>query len=128
VIALADGPVDGLTEAYTKLMARPPPHTFQVFKADSTDEVAKSLLGGLELGSELPQFVALHHRGWFRRFAGDVTKPSEILAWLDAVKMGEGQKGKIPEALMGVEEEEKEPSVEKVEEAEEKKDGVKDEL
>ena len=117
-----------MTDAYGKLVSRPPPHTFQVFSVASTDELATALVEKLELGSELPQLVALHHRGWFRRFTGNAEKSADVLAWLDAVKMGEGAKGKVPDALMaqGKEGESvKEKVQEKVEEVKEKVDEVK---
>ena len=98
ILAVMDGPVDGVVEVYGKLSSRPPPHTFQMFKVDSNDALAKELTGQLSLGAA-PQLLAVNHRGWFRRFAGDVARANEVLSWLDAIKMGEGAKEKLPEAL-----------------------------
>ena len=98
ILAVVDGPVDGVVEVYGKLSSRPPPHTFQMFKVDSNDALAKELTGQLSLGAA-PQLLAINHRGWFRRFAGDVARANEVLSWLDAIKMGEGAKEKLPEAL-----------------------------
>jgi len=119
-----------------------------VFKVDNTDALAKELIEKLELGSTLPQVVAMNHRGWYRRFTGDLAKPEEVLAWLDAIKMGEGKKEKVPEALFAQEkteekeekkeekeekeeeekEEKEEEKKEKKEEKKEKKEDIKDEL
>jgi len=133
ILALSSAPLAGVTDAYGKLVSRPPPHTFQVFNVGATGELATALAEKLELGSELPQLVAVHHRGWFRRFAGDAERSADILAWLDAVKMGEGVKGKVPEALMAQEEQQQqEEGAKKVEEvkekAEEKVEEVKEKI
>lgn len=116
ILLLSSTPVAGVTGAYGKLVSRPPPHTFQVFHVPATDELAAALVENLQLGTELPQLVAVNHRGWFRRFAGDAEKSADVLAWLDAVKMGEGSKGKVPDALMAQEEGVGEKVREKVEE------------
>jgi hypothetical protein len=145
VIEISDEPIEAVGEVYLGLLARPSLQVFQVFRLEGQDELAKLLQEQLQLGSELPQMVALNHKGWFRRFNGNIKKPLEILDWLDTVKLGDLPKGKIPEEILGVQEEKKaeekdgkqgEKQDEKQEkqqeeppvENEEKKDEIKDEL
>jgi protein disulfide-isomerase A6 len=141
VIEISDEPIEAVGEVYLGLLARPSLQVFQVYRLEGQDELAKLLQQQLQLGSELPQMVALNHKGWFRLFNGNIKKPLEILDWLDAVKLGDLPKGKIPDEILGVQEEkmaeekdekqaekqekqEEEPPVEN----EEKKDEIKDEL
>ncbi|PUU83088.1 hypothetical protein B9Z19DRAFT_965611 [Tuber borchii] len=88
---------DVLTEVYSKLLSRSPAGAFKVYilLAESThaQELAEKLLmvgGGTKL-------VALNaRRGWLRRFGGDVDSEEDVLAWLDATRLGDGAKEKLP--------------------------------
>lgn len=90
-------PTDVLTEVYDKLLSRSPAGAFKVYilSAESThaQELAEKLLmvgGGTKL-------IALNaRRGWLRRFGGDVDSEEDVLAWLDATRLGDGAKEKLP--------------------------------
>jgi protein disulfide-isomerase A6 len=120
VLAVSSTAILSITEVSKKLNYRGPPHAFQLFAVDVTSTLGKEISSKLDLG-DAPQVVAVNHRGWFRLFSGDVEKSEDVLAWLDAVKMGEGKKGGIPEALM-----EEEAKLD--EKLESKEDIIKDEL
>ncbi|KAA8912857.1 hypothetical protein FN846DRAFT_886957 [Sphaerosporella brunnea] len=131
VLAISDEPLESVAEVYIGLLARPSLQVFQVFRVESKEELAKLLQEHLGLGSELPQLVAVNHRGWFRRFDGDIHKPLDILEWLDAIKLGDLPKGMIPKAILGSEEDKQkkeEPPGETETETAEKTGEGKDEL
>lgn len=99
ILSVGDSPLAGVSEVYAKLTSRPPPHTFQVYNVEASGALGKELVEKLALG-RLPKLVAVNHRGWYRLFSGDAEKPEQVLAWLDAIKMGEGKKEKIPASLL----------------------------
>lgn len=99
---------DALTKVIDKLERRGEPYVFQAFVVDADDTLGKELAKDLELPEERPAFAILSRRGWYRKYSGSVENTQETLAWLDAVTMGEGAKGKIPASLMGDDEEEAE--------------------
>jgi len=103
----SSAPADVLTEVYSKLLSRSPAGAFKVYilSAESThaQELAEKLLmvgGGTKL-------VALNaRRGWLRRFGGDVDSEEDVLAWLDATRLGDGAKEKLPAGFVIEEKEE----------------------
>lgn len=53
------------------------------------------------------KLVALNaRRGWFRKFGGDVDSEEDVLAWLDATRLGDGTKEKLPTGFVVEEKEE----------------------
>lgn len=144
ILALSNEPgtLAAVDSMYERLQNRGPPFAFQIYKVLASDPLGIDVASSLQLASELPAVVAVNHRGWYRKFAGDVGSADELVAWTDAVKMGEGAKSNIPELLM-VDEEvaqeevqekvEKKPKVEKPEEEKpeekvEEEADIKDEL
>lgn len=64
----------------------------------------------LGLNKDSPtKLVAINaRRNWVRKFDGNTDSDVEILAWLDAVRLGELKKEKLPEGLIAEEKEEEE--------------------
>lgn len=108
---------DVMTSVYDKLLRRTPPHTFNVYKVDTSGPLADVLNKHLELGGKYPQILAMNWRGWYKRYSGSTESASDVLAWLDAVKLGEGKKEKIPVAYQEENEEDLKVQQEKIIEA-----------
>ncbi|CUS15200.1 unnamed protein product [Tuber aestivum] len=116
-IVSSSAPTDVLAEVYNKLLSRSPAGAFKVYilSAGSTHarELAEKLLVVGDDGSKL---VALNaRRGWLRKFGGDLDSEEEVLAWLDATRLGDGAKERLP---AGVVEEERKKKEEEEEEEE----------
>ncbi|KAI5798887.1 hypothetical protein EDC01DRAFT_21831 [Geopyxis carbonaria] len=127
----------------SKLQNRGPPFVFQLFQVDLAGSLGEEINRKLDLSKDLPKLVAVNHRGWYRSFTGNTGNADEVVAWLDAIMLGEGKKEKLPVTLFfeipeGAEmpptEEGDQQKLEeiieeiKLEKEEEKKEDIKDEL
>jgi protein disulfide-isomerase A6 len=73
-------------------------HMFPFFSVPNFVEGIKELREALEIDENV-QIIALNaRRGWWRHYDGDFTIES-IEAWLDAMRMGEGEKKKLPQGV-----------------------------
>lgn len=75
----------------------------------------------LELDDTKPQLIAVSHRGWYRRFTGDIESSKSIMTWLDEIKMGEGTKVPLPQDMIDIYDRRPEPEPETEAPKEEKK-------
>lgn len=87
---------------------------FKVYKLSATSAHAVDLAAKLDLAKDTTtKFIAINaKRSWVRKFAGNADSEEEVLAWLDAVRLGDGAREKLPGGLV-VEEEEEEKKKEK---------------
>ncbi|KAI0158280.1 thioredoxin-domain-containing protein [Xylariaceae sp. FL1272] len=69
---------------------------FEVHADTETSAVYKSL----ELKNEVEIVAVNAKRGWWRQYEGDFSHAS-IESWIDAIRMNEGAKNKLPEAVIG---------------------------
>ena len=71
----------------------------------AANEGAKKLRDALGLkGDADVELVATNaKRGWFKRFEGSDYGMDAIEAWVDAIRMGEGKKRKLPEGVVAEE-------------------------
>ncbi|TGZ82982.1 thioredoxin-domain-containing protein [Ascodesmis nigricans] len=89
-----------ISNVYEQFMKRAPPHAFNIYKVDASGPLSDAVNKHLELDAKYPQILAINWRGWYKKFSGDASSASDVLAWIDAIKMGEGKKESIPEAFM----------------------------
>ncbi|KAF2035843.1 disulfide isomeras-like protein [Setomelanomma holmii] len=77
-------------------------HLFPFVGITASNPVASSLLSSLSLGSDdQVHLIATHgKRAWFKKFYGSAFGPEEVEQWVDAIRMGEGKKEKLPESLL----------------------------
>ncbi|KAI5798167.1 hypothetical protein FPQ18DRAFT_321741 [Pyronema domesticum] len=127
IINIADTPSDGLVKAYATLESRPPPHPFQVWRVYKDDALAKIMTTMLELDDTKPQLIAISHRGWYRKFTGDIESSKSIMTWLDEIKMGEGTKVPLPQDMIDIYDRQPGPEPEAEASKEETKEGKKTE-
>ncbi|RMZ66713.1 disulfide isomerase [Pyrenophora seminiperda CCB06] len=77
-------------------------HLFPFFSVSSTNPLAASLLTELGLGSaDQVHLIATNgKRAWYKKYSGSAFGVEEIEQWVDAIRMGEGKKEKLPESLL----------------------------
>lgn len=75
-------------------------HLFPFFEVHRDNEAAESVLKKLELSGEV-EIVAINgKRGWWRHYEGDFSFES-VESWIDAIRLSEGAKKKLPEGVIG---------------------------
>jgi protein disulfide-isomerase A6 len=81
-------------------------HLFPFIGVSASNPLASSLLSELSLGNaEEVHLVATNaKRGWYKKYAGQGFGSVEVEQWVDAIRMGEGKKEKLPESLVEAEE------------------------
>lgn len=81
-------------------------HLFPFVGVPASNPLAASLLSELSLGSEdQVQLVATHgKRGWYKKYAGTTFGAADVEQWVDAIRMGEGKKEKLPDSVLATEE------------------------
>ncbi|RPB04418.1 thioredoxin-domain-containing protein [Choiromyces venosus 120613-1] len=92
---------DVLTEVYDKLLSRSPAGAFKVYTLSAESTHAQALAEKLLMVGDSTKLIALNaRRGWLRRFGGDVDNEEDVLSWLDATRLGDGAKEKLPAGVV----------------------------
>lgn len=88
---------------------------FPFFAVPSSNPAAPALKKSLDLAADVEMIAINARRGWWRHFdAGDFDHAS-IEGWIDAIRMSEGVKKKLPEGLIAIAMEDKTDSAPKAE-------------
>ncbi|RSM18470.1 hypothetical protein CDV31_002606 [Fusarium ambrosium] len=101
--------VDSLSHLNTKYV-HGGRHTFPFISIPSDSEAASTLPKALGLNDEVNLIAINTRRNWWRQYQGDFSLHS-VENWVDAIRMGEGSKKKLPEGFNA------EPKAEGAEEA-----------
>ena len=82
-------------------------HLFPIFAVDPAgNDAAAAVVRALGLKADDIELMAINaRRNWWRRFAGANTGVEAVESWIDAIRMGEGAKNKIPDGLIADEDE-----------------------
>ncbi|KAK1829955.1 protein disulfide-isomerase MPD1 [Podospora conica] len=91
---------------------------FPFFEVPKSNEGAGSLLKALDLGGEVEIIAINARRGWWRHFEGGEFSIAALESWIDAIRMSEGVKKKLPEGLVAISVEDKTATPEPEPEAE----------
>lgn len=84
-------------------------HLFPFYEVPKTNEGAASLLKALDLSGDV-EIVAINaRRGWWRHYDGADFGHESIESWIDAIRMSEGVKKKLPEGIVAISVEEPAP-------------------
>ncbi|KAK0754346.1 hypothetical protein B0T18DRAFT_477443 [Schizothecium vesticola] len=75
---------------------------FPFFEVPKSNEGAGSLLKALDLGGEVEIIAINARRGWWRHFEGGEFTNAALESWIDAIRMSEGVKKKLPEGLVAI--------------------------
>jgi protein disulfide-isomerase A6 len=88
-----------ITDKHAKRQAK----IFPFYAVPADNEVAKIIRGdlGLKLDTELEIVAVNMKRGWWRRYSGETFDLIGIEGFIDAIKLGEGAKEKLPDSFFG---------------------------
>jgi protein disulfide-isomerase A6 len=103
--------VDSLSQLSTKYI-HGKRHMFPFFSLPSNIEGGATLRSSLGLKDDVEIIAINARRSWWRQYAGDFSAES-VEAWVDAIRMGDGEKKKLPAGI--VQEEAAEPAKEAAE-------------
>ncbi|KAI1424444.1 thioredoxin-domain-containing protein [Xylaria sp. FL1777] len=81
-------------------------HLFPFFEVHTDNDDIAPVFKGFDLTGEVELVAINAKRGWWRHYEGDFSSAS-VESWIDAIRMNEGPKKKLPEALIS------EPATEK---------------
>ncbi|KAI1756848.1 thioredoxin-domain-containing protein [Xylaria castorea] len=87
-------------------------HLFPFFEVHADNEAIAPVLKGLELTGEIELVAVNAKRGWWRHYEGDFGSIS-VESWIDTIRMNEGPRNKLPEAVIGEVIQESETATEK---------------
>jgi protein disulfide-isomerase A6 len=79
---------------------------FPMYEVAKENEGAASLIKSLELTNEVELIAINARRGWWRRYEGDDFSQQGVESWIDAIRLSEGAKKKLPEGLVAISSEE----------------------
>ncbi|KXX79853.1 Protein disulfide-isomerase MPD1 [Madurella mycetomatis] len=84
-------------------------HLFPFYEVPKSNEGAASLLKALDLSGDV-EIVAINaRRGWWRHYSGADFERESVESWIDAIRMSEGVKKKLPEGIVAISVEEPSP-------------------
>ncbi|RYP02191.1 hypothetical protein DL764_005908 [Monosporascus ibericus] len=109
----AEKALNGLSEIAFKY-AQGKHHLFPFYEVHTDSDEPASLLKSLDVSGEVVIVALNGKKGWWRQYEGDFSRES-IESWIDAIRLNEGTKKKLPEGVIGetpVEEETVEVKVE----------------
>jgi len=77
-------------------------HLFPFVGVSSTNPLAATIITELGLGSaDGVHLIATNgKRAWYKKYSGSSFGADEVEQWVDAIRMGEGKKEKIPDSLL----------------------------
>ncbi|KAF2281352.1 protein disulfide-isomerase MPD1 precursor [Westerdykella ornata] len=77
-------------------------HLFPFVAVPASNSLASSLIADLKIGdTEQVHLIATNgKRGWWKRYSGSSFGDVEVEQWIDAIRMGEGQKEKLPASIL----------------------------
>lgn len=77
-----------------------------MYEVAKENEAATGLVKALSLSAEVEIIAVNARRGWWRRYEGSDFGLQSLEAWMDAIRLGEGAKNKLPRGLVAVSQEE----------------------
>ncbi|KAK0730924.1 hypothetical protein B0H67DRAFT_466214, partial [Lasiosphaeris hirsuta] len=84
-------------------------HLFPFYEVPKSNAGASALLKALDLGSEIEIIAINARRGWWRHYEGADFSQTNLEAWIDAIRMSEGVKKKLPDGIVAISIEESAP-------------------
>ncbi|TPX18475.1 uncharacterized protein E0L32_011588 [Thyridium curvatum] len=77
-------------------------HLFPFFAVPDSNSGAAPLLKALDLSNDVELIAINARRGWWRHYEGGDFTHEGIESWIDAIRMSEGVKKKLPEGLIAI--------------------------
>ncbi|KAK3329960.1 hypothetical protein B0H66DRAFT_597513 [Apodospora peruviana] len=85
-------------------------HLFPFYEVPKSNEGTVSLLKALDLGGDVELIAINARRGWWRHYEAADFGHVNIENWIDAIRMSEGVKKKLPEGIVAISVEEPTPA------------------
>lgn len=73
---------------------------FPMYEVYTDDAHSKDVLKALELSGDIQVLAVNARRGWWRLYEGEDFGPESIEGWVDQIRLSEGVKRKLPEAVI----------------------------
>ncbi|KAK3694454.1 hypothetical protein B0T22DRAFT_452541 [Podospora appendiculata] len=77
-------------------------HLFPFFEVPKSNEGAASLLKALDLSGDVEIIAINARRGWWRHYEAADFGHESVESWIDAIRLSEGVKKKLPEGLVAI--------------------------
>ncbi|KAK4149926.1 hypothetical protein C8A00DRAFT_18465 [Chaetomidium leptoderma] len=77
-------------------------HLFPFYEVPKSNEGATTLLKALDLGGDIEIIAINARRGWWRHYQAADFGQESVESWIDAIRMGEGAKKKLPEGVVAI--------------------------
>jgi protein disulfide-isomerase A6 len=77
-------------------------HLFPFYEVPKSNEGAASLLKALDLSGDIEIVAVNARRGWWRHYEGGDFGHESVESWIDAIRMSEGVKKKLPEGIVAI--------------------------
>lgn len=114
-------PAKEALKTVTELSHKLAGHRLPFYSVPATNSHAKILRSQLGLSEATTEIIAVNgRRGWWRHFdpsGDDEFSLNSVESWVDAIRLGEGSKSKLPEGVVAEEKEAEESVEEPVEES-----------
>ena len=93
--------VDSLASIHKKHDARAA-HLFPFVGVPSANTLSSKVRKELKLGDDSQVYLIATNakKSWWKKYSGEGFDPLSIESWIDAIRMGEGKKEKLPESLV----------------------------
>lgn len=75
---------------------------FPIYEVAKENEGAAGLIKSLDLTNEVELIAINARRGWWRRYEGEDFSQQGVESWIDAIRLSEGVKKKLPEGLIAI--------------------------
>lgn len=75
---------------------------FPMYEVAKENEGAANLIKALDLTNEVELIAINARRGWWRRYEGEDFSQHDVESWIDAIRLSEGVKKKLPEGLIAI--------------------------
>lgn len=85
-------------------------HLFPFYEVPRSNEGASALLKALDLSGGVEVIAINARRGWWRHYEGPDFGHESVEAWIDAIRLSEGVKKKLPEGIVAISNEEATPA------------------
>ncbi|KAK3989962.1 protein disulfide-isomerase MPD1 [Cladorrhinum sp. PSN332] len=77
-------------------------HLFPFYEVSKSVDGVAPLLKGLDLNGDVEIIAINARRGWWRHYEGADFGHTSVESWIDAIRMGEGAKKKLPEGIVAI--------------------------
>ncbi|KAK3393312.1 hypothetical protein B0H63DRAFT_15444 [Podospora didyma] len=85
-------------------------HLFPFYEVPKSNEGAASLLKALDLSGDVEIIAINARRGWWRHYEATDFDHVSVESWIDAIRLSEGVKKKLPEGIVAISVEEPTPA------------------